>query len=100
MLHRLGGDWRSYGLWRCNWCRRIRQHAFDDRLLAVVLFLTATRHRRWVFNVVGHFVAGLDIVKSRVVVFQALKAVVGRLERFIRHQQHVDALLHFNFADF
>ena len=46
----------------------IRQHAFDDRLLLVVLFLVAARDGGRVFNVLGHFVAGFNVVQARVVV--------------------------------
>ena len=87
---RLGNSYRR----RC-----IRQHAFDDRLLLVVLFLAAARDQGRVLDLFSHLVAGFNVVQPRVVVLQALQLVVRRFQCFVRHQQHIDALLHFNFAD-
>jgi hypothetical protein len=56
----------NHGRWR------IRQHAFDDGLLAILLFLAAARHGGGVVRLVGHFVARFDVVKARVIVLEAL----------------------------
>ena len=80
--------------------RCIGQHAFDDGLLLVVLFLAAACHGRRVFNFFSQLVAGFNVVQTRIIVLQALKTVIRRFKRFIWHQQNVDALLHLDLADF
>ena len=52
-----------------------------------------------VFDFVGQLVAGFDVVQARVVVLQALQAVVRRFQRLVRHHQHVDALLQLDLGD-
>ena len=64
-----------------------------------MLFLAAACHQGRVFNFFSEFVARLDVVQTRVVVFETLELVVRRFQGFIGHQQHVDALLHFDLGD-
>jgi hypothetical protein len=94
--HRFG---RDFWLWYHDRCRHVRQHTFDDGFLLVVLFLAAARDQGRVFHLFGHLVAGFDVVQSRVIVLQAFELVVRCLERFVGHQQHVDALLHLDFCN-
>ena len=103
-----GALWCS-GSWLCcrggrAWCgdRRgsIRQHTLDDGRLFVGRLLRTAGHRRWVFHLVSHLVAGFDVVQTRVVVFQALKLVVGCFQGLVGHQQHVDALFQFDLGHF
>jgi hypothetical protein len=61
--------------------------------------LRAARHTGGIFGFVGHFVAGFDIVQTRIVMLQALQLVVGRFQRLVGHHQHVDALLELNLGD-
>jgi hypothetical protein len=79
--------------------RRIRQHAFDDGRLLVGRLLSAAGHGGGVFHLFSHFVAGFDVVQTRVVVLQALQLVVGRFQGIVGHHQHVDTLLEFDFGD-
>ena len=65
-----------------------------------MLFLAAACHQGRVFNFFSEFVARLDVVQTRVVVFETLEFVVRRFQGFVGHQQHVDALLHFDFGNF
>ena len=80
-----------------RWC--IRQDAFDDGCLFVGRLLRATCHGGRVFDLFGHFVAGFDAVQARVVVLEAFELVVRGFQRLVGHQQHVDALLQFDFGD-
>ena len=93
---------RCNGLWfgRCDGGWHIRQNTLDDGFLLVVLFLAAACHQGRVFNFFSEFVARLDVVQTRVVVFETLELVVRRFQSFVGHQQHVDALLHFDFGNF
>ena len=85
--------WLRHGRWR------VGQHALDDRLLLVAALLAAPRHGGRVFDFLSQFVAGFDVVQARVVVFEALEFVVGRLQRLVGHHQHIDALLEFDLGD-
>ncbi len=97
---RCGNDWRrGFGLGRCHRGRAIGQHAFDDRFLAVGALLAAARHRGHVVFFVGQLVARVQVVEARVLVLQALQFVVRCVERFVGHQQHVDALAQLDFGD-
>jgi hypothetical protein len=53
-----------------------------------------------IVHLLGHFVAGFDIVQPWVVVLEALQFVVGRFQRLVGHQKHVNALLEFDLGDF
>ena len=77
----------------------VGQHALDDGRLFVGWLLRAAGHAGGLFHVVGHFVAGFDVVQARVVVLQTLELVVGRFECLVGHHQHVDALLELNLGD-
>ena len=79
--------------------RCVRQHTFDDRRLLVGRLLRAAGEGGRVLHLIGHLVAGFDVVQTRVVVLQALQFVVGRLQRLVGHHQHVDALLELNLGD-
>ena len=102
-----GGCGRSFGSSRCwglrfggghwGWC--VRQDAFDDRGLLVGGLLRTARHRGRVLDLFGHGVAGFDAVQTRVVVLEALDLVVRRFQRTVGYQQHVQALLEFDFGD-
>ena len=91
---------RRFGLGRCDGGRAVRQDAFDDRFLAIGALLAAARHRGHVVLLVGELVADVEVVQSWVVVLQTLQLVVRCIQRFVRHQQHVDALTQFDFGDF
>ena len=65
-----------------------------------MLFLAAARDQRRIFDLFGHLVAGFDVVQTRIVVLEAFEPVVRRFQRLVGHQQHVDALLHFDLGDF
>ena len=60
--------------------RRLRQDALDDRLL-LRLGLLAPRDADFLFVLVDHRVAGLQVLEARIVVAQPLEAVIRRLER-------------------
>ena len=100
-LHCFGGRrWGGrFGFHRGHRCRRIRQHAFDDGCLLVGGLLRTARHGGGVFHHLGHFVTRFDAVQARVVVLQALQFVMRCFQRFIGHQQHIDALLQFDLGD-
>ena len=85
--------WHRHGRWR------IGQHALDDRRLLVGRLLRAACDTRGVFHLICQFVAGINVVQTWVVVLQALQLVVRCFQRFVGHQQHVDALLHFDLCD-
>jgi hypothetical protein len=61
--------------------------------------LGATGHGGRVFHLFSHFVAGFDVVQTRIVVLEAFQFVVGCFQGLVRHHQHVDALLEFDFGD-
>jgi hypothetical protein len=53
-------------------CRRIGQYALDDGCLLVGRFLRATGNAGGVFDFVGQFVAGFDVVQTGVIVLESL----------------------------
>ena len=80
-------------------CGQIGQHAFDDGRLFVGRLLRSTGHSGRVFNLLGHFVAGLDVVQTRIVVLQTLQLVVRGLQTFVGDEQHIGALLQLDFGN-
>ena len=91
--------WRCDRLRRRYGCRRIGQDTLDDRRLLVGGLLRTAGDGCRIFDFVGHFVAGLDVVQTRVIVLEALKTVVGGLQGLIGNHQHVDALLQLNLGN-
>ncbi|OIQ81953.1 hypothetical protein GALL_362820 [mine drainage metagenome] len=51
------------------------------------------------FEIVGHLVAGRQVVQARVVVLEPLELVVRRLQLLVGHQQHRHALAKFDLGD-
>ena len=104
-LGRSAGRWGNHrldwlGLGRCHRRRRIGQHALDHRRLAVGRLLGAAGHGAGVLHIVGHLVAGFDVVQAGIVVLEAFEAVVGCFQGLVGNHQHVDALLEFDLGDF
>jgi hypothetical protein len=95
---RLGPDRRWPGLRNRRWC--VRQHALDHRLLLVAALMGAACDGGRVLDFLGHVVAGLQVVKARVVVFETFEPVVGSLQRLVGDHDHVQALLEFDLGDF
>ena len=90
LSHRLGLNHGS---------RRLGQDALDHRLL-LRLALFAACEPDFFFGFIDHLVAGLQVLQARVVLAQALQAVIRRVQVFVRHEQHGDALLEFDLRDF
>ena len=55
--------------------------------------------RGGIFDFLGHFVAGLQVVQAWVVVLEAFEFVIGRFQPLVGDQQHMGALLEFDFGD-
>ncbi len=67
--------------------------------MLVASFLASAGEGRHIFGFFCQLVAGIHRIETRIVVFQAIQFVIGRVERFVGHQQDADALLEFDFGD-